>query len=377
MSIKHVQPYVVSEKLEQPFFFSQFAYDRRTICLVKVVTDDGLVGWGEGYGPAGPVRAGVEFLSPFILGEDPVDSERLWRRMHRRAFDHARQGVLVSALSAIDVALWDLRGKLLRRPVSALLGGRKRDAVTAYATGMYFSEGEGLAQRLADEAVAHKEAGFGAMKMKVGLGLSEDVAHVAGVREAIGPEVALMVDANHAYSRREALSLSRAIEEHDIAWFEEPLSPDDYEGYRWLRQRAAIPLAAGECECLRAGFRRLLENECVDVVQPDLCHAGGITETKKILDMAQAFGVEYAPHCWGSAVGLAAAVHLLANWDAVPGRMREPEPLLELDRTRNVFREELAHPRLAEQGGRVRVPGGPGLGIEVDEDLVKRFSVDA
>jgi len=135
-----------------------------------------------------------------------------------------------------------------------------------------------------------------------------------------------MVDANHAYSRREALSLARAIEEHDIGWFEEPLS-------------------------------------------------GGITETKKILDMAQAFGVEYAPHCWGSAVGLAAAVHLLANWDTVPGRMREPEPLLELDRTRNVFREELAHPRLADQGGRVRVPDGPGLGIDVDEDLVQRYSV--
>ncbi len=129
MGIREVRPHVVSEKLEQSFFFSQFRYDRRTICLVRIVTDDGLVGWGEGYGPAGPIRAGVEFLAPFVLGEDPLDSERLWRQMHRRAYDHARQGVLVSALSAIDVALWDLRGKQLGRPVSTLLGGRKRDVI--------------------------------------------------------------------------------------------------------------------------------------------------------------------------------------------------------------------------------------------------------
>ena len=376
MAIAAVRTHVVSEALEQPFFFSQFRYDRRTICLVQVVDDGGQVGWGEGYGPAGPVKAGVEFLAPFILGEDPLECERLWRVMHRRAFDHARQGVLVAALSALDVALWDLKGKLLGQPLSVLLGGRRREEVTAYATGMYFTDGPGLADRLAEEARRHRDAGFGAMKMKVGLSVDEDTVHVEAVRKAVGPDVTLMVDANHAYGRREALSLARAIESFDIRWFEEPLSPDDLDGFRWLRGQTSIPLATGECECLRAGFRRLLESGGVDVVQPDLCHAGGITETRRIVDMAETFGVEYAPHCWGSAVGLAAAVHLLATRDPIPGRLRDPEPLLELDRTRNVFREELAHPRLMAEGGRVRVPEGPGLGIEIDEALVERYSVD-
>ena len=159
MAIAEVRTHVVSDTLEQPFFFSQFRYDRRTICLVQVVDDGGRVGWGEGYGPAGPVRASVEFLAPLILGEDPLECERLWQVMHRRAYDHARQGVMVAALSAIDVALWDLRGKLLGQPVSVLLGGRRREEVTAYATGMYFTDGPGLADRLSDEARGYRDQG--------------------------------------------------------------------------------------------------------------------------------------------------------------------------------------------------------------------------
>lgn len=375
MIIDKVESFVLSHPLSESFYFSQHRYDTRTVCLVRITLNNGLAGWGEGYGPARVVRAGIEFLTPLILGKTPLEQETLWWSMYLRSLDHARSGVLLSALSAIDIALWDLKGKLLNQPVSVLLGGRKRESVRAYATGMYFSDCDGLEGRLADEAESYREQGFTALKMKVGLGFDQDLRHVRAVRERIGDGVDLMIDSNHAFALREALRLAETLEPLDISWFEEPLTPEDYEGYRELRSRSRIPIAAGECEYLRHGFLRLFERRCVDIAQPDPCAAGGITETKKIADLAQTFGIDFAPHCWGSGIAVATSLQLLSNWDPSPGRLRSREPILELDRTPNPFREELAVPRWILKDGRVQVPDGPGLGIEINEELVHRYSV--
>lgn len=373
MRVEKIEATVVEQKLTRPYYFSQWEYDRRAACLVKVTADDDTYGWGEGYGPAEVVQAGVRFLAPVVVGQDPLHEAALWQAMYLRSLDYARRGVLVAALSAIDVALWDLKGKLLGQPVCVLLGGRRRDRVRVYATGMYFSEGPGLPERLAEEASTYRAQGFSAVKMKVGLGVSTDVENVRAVREAIGPHVDLMVDANHAFSRPEAAALARQMEPYDIHWFEEPLSPEDYEGYRELRGRTSIPIAAGECEYLCAGFRQLLTSPCVDIAQPDVCAAGGLSEARRIAALAHTFGVNVSPHCWGTGVAFAAAVHLVSTLDVVPGRLRPDEPLLEMDRTENPLRDALVVPRLEAHDGVVRVPTAPGLGVDVQPDALREF----
>jgi D-galactarolactone cycloisomerase len=199
--------------------------------------------------------------------------------------------------------------------------------------------------------------------------VKEDVENVRAVRAAIGRDVALMIDANHAFARPEAAALAHAVEDQEIGWFEEPLSPEDYEGYRELRSKTCIPIAGGECEYLADGFRHLLGGQCVDIAQPDLSAAGGLTEGHRILAIARVNGVNVTPHCWGTGVAFAAALHFTATLDAVPGRLNEPEPLLEMDQTENPLRDGVTS-RFQQKDGRVEVPSVPGLGIEVSEDAL-------
>lgn len=373
MRISKIETHVVSQQLDQPFYFSQWEYDRRTVCLVRVEADDGTYGWGEGYGPAGVVEAGVRFFEPYVLGMDPLHQATVWQTLYRRSLDYARRGVLLAALSAIDIALWDLKGKLLGQPVSVLLGGRRRDRVRVYATGMYFSHGPDLARRLAEEACGYVEQGFAALKMKVGLTLAADVENVRAVRAAVGDDIPLMIDANHAYARSEAVALCRELEPLGIGWFEEPISPEDYEGYRELRLRTTIPIAGGECEYLCAGFRHLVEGPCVDIAQPDIAAAGGLTEVQRIVALANAAGVNVTPHCWGTGIAYSAALHLASTLDWLPGRLMAGEPLLEMDRTENALRDKLTQPRYTVEDGTVAVPTVPGLGIDVDPDLLAAY----
>ena len=374
MKIARVESYVAEQVLKRPFYFSQFAFDRRQICLVKVIAEDGSYGWGEGYGPAGVVQAGVDFLAPLVLGEDPLHVEAIWNKMHLRTLDYARRGALVASLSALDIAIWDLRGKLLGQPISVLLGGRRRERVKVYATGMYFVESDDLIGKLVDEAQSYVAAGFQALKMKVGLGVDTDARHVRALRQAIGADIELMVDANHAFSRSEAWAFARRIEELDIAFFEEPLSPEDYEGYHELRGRTTIPIAGGECEYLLAGFRQLLSNQCVDIAQPDICGAGGLTETKRIATLARAFQTNVLPHSWGTGIAFAAGLQLVSALDPVPGRLRMPEMMLEMDRSENALRDKLTYPQFQARDGYVAVPDAPGLGIDVDPQQLARFT---
>lgn len=374
MKIKSIETFVLSDKLKNSFFFSQWSYKERRICVVKITTEDGTVGWGEGYGPADVLEAGIKFLKPLLIGKDALYNEVLWFEMYRKTLDYARRGVLAASISAIDVALWDIKGKILNLPASVLMGGKFREKIVPYATGLYFSEGPGQKEKFVDEALEYVEQGFKAIKMKVGLSIEEDFELVKAVREAIGNDVKLMVDSNHAYSLREAKELCRMIEPFNIGWFEEPISPEHYSQYCELRNATSIPIAGGECEYLRFGFHQLLKSSCVDVLQIDICAAGGLTEAKRVATLATTFGIEIVPHVWGTGIAFHAAMNFIANLEPVPGRMFNPDFYIEYDRTENSIREMLTKPKIQLKDGYIEVPSLPGLGIEVNEDALLEFA---
>jgi D-galactarolactone cycloisomerase len=373
MKITNVETFILTDQLKESFSFSQWAYSERKICIVKISTDNGLHGWGEGYGPADVLEAGIKLLAELIIDKNPLEQETLWFDMYRKTLDYARRGILVASISAIDVALWDLKGKALNLPVSVLLGGQHRKRVMPYATGLYFTKTDQLAFKLTEEAIGYVEQGFRAIKMKVGLSIDQDVANVNAVRQAIGDHIHLMVDANHAYSLREAIELARKIEPFNISWFEEPVSPEFYQHYAELRNKTNIPIAGGECEYLRFGFNHLLKNNCVDILQIDICSAGGLTEAKRVAALASTHGVEIVPHTWGTGIAFHAAMHFIANLEPVPGRMHNPDFYIEYDRTENGLRDSLTSPVIEMVDGFTEIPQRPGLGIEVNEDALQRY----
>ena len=375
MKIKSIESYILSDKLNKSFYFSQWEYSERRICIVKVTSDTGHIGWGEGYGPAKVIRAGINHLSQFIIGLNPLETETIWSTMYRRTLDYARRGILVSAISAIDVALWDLKGKILEQPVHLLLGGKKRDSVIPYASGMYFTNEGKLCDKLTDEARLYVDLGFKAVKMKVGLSIEEDIEHVNIVRKAIGPNIDLMIDANHAYNLREAVHLAKAIEPCNIYWFEEPISPEYYEQYAELRTKTTIPIAGGECEYLRFGVQTLMQSKSVDIIQPDICATGGITETKRIATIASVYGVEVVPHTWGTGIAISAALHFLCNLDVLPGRLRAPLNYIEYDRSENGLREELTSSEMVIENGEIKISDKPGLGFELNEVALLKYTL--
>lgn len=374
--IKEIKPYIIKHQLQEPFYFSQWQYDTRKICLVKITLEDGTYGWGEGYGPAGVVKAGIEFFRPFLIGKSALEHETIWQEMYLRSLDYGRSGIFQAAVSAIDVALWDIKGKVLNQPVSVLLGGVKNPIIHPYATGLYFERVKDLERKLVEEAIMYHEQGFKALKMKVGLGIETDLKYVRAVRRAIGDDMKLMIDANHAYSYKEALELALRVEEYDISWFEEPVSPEDYDGYRMLRDKTSIPIAGGECEYLKFGFKRLFENNSVDIAQPDICATGGLTEVKRIATLAQAYSKDLVPHTWGTWIAISAAVHFVGNLDKNPGRMYSEKPVMELDRTENPLRDEVVIHNIRVDNGEIHIPKTPGLGVDVDENKLMYYSTE-
>jgi D-galactarolactone cycloisomerase len=376
MKIAAVETYLLSADLEAPFAYSQAWYATRTALIVEVVTDGGLSGFGEVYGPARPNRAVVEAYAPLLIGEDPFAIERHWQRLYNHLRDHGQRGLAIQALSGIDIALWDLKGRALGLPVHVLMGGPIRERVRAYATGLYRRDLPDHETYLREEAVSYVEAGFTAMKLKTGWGVAEDVRLTRALRDEIGPDVELMVDANHAYDAVDALRYARAVEELDIGWFEEPVAPEDYDGYREVKAGGTIPVAGGECSFTRFGFRRLIAERLVDIAQPDTCAAGGLSECKKIADMAQAFGVRYVPHCWGTGIARAAALQLLAVLPHNPPGLYATEPLLEFDMSEHPIRDAVTTEPIVQEGGWARVPTGPGLGIEIDRSALERFRAE-
>jgi D-galactarolactone cycloisomerase len=375
MIISAVRTHILEAKLSQPFAYSRAWYDTRTAMVVEIETDTGLIGWGECYGPARMTAAVVQSVTPWLIGEDPLRTDYLWQMIYARLRDHGQKGVVIEGLSGIDIALWDIKGKHFGVPAHRLLGGPLRTEVQAYATGLYRRMSGDPLRYLAEEAAGYVAEGFKAVKLKVGFGVEEDAAVTRAVREAIGPDVALMVDANHAYDAVAAIRLGRLIEPYDIGWFEEPVPPEDLAGYRAVKAALSIPVAGGECEFTRYGFRDVLTSQAIDIIQPDTCAAGGLSECKKIADMAEAFGVRYNPHVWGTGIAIAASLQLLAVLPAhTPVSLTPLQPMLEFDRTEHPIRQSLLVQPIEHTGGIVRVLDGPGLGIEVDRDALARFT---
>jgi D-galactarolactone cycloisomerase len=376
MKIIDVRAHVLEAPLSEAFSYSRSWYSARTSLIVQIVTDSGLVGWGECYGPARINAVVVDSMKPLLLGEDPFRTEWLWHEIYARFRDHGQKGSIIQGLSGIDIALWDIKGKALGEPVHRLMGGPMRSGVSAYATGLYRRESGRPEDYLAQEAASYVADGFTAVKLKVGYGVEEDLRMIRAVREAIGPAIGLMIDANHAYDAVAAIRLGRLAEPFDIGWLEEPVPPEDVAGHREVRAALTIPIASGECEFTRFGFRELITTRAVDIVQPDTCSAGGLSECKKIADMALAYGLRYVPHVWGSGVALAAALQLLAVLPALtPPSLNPIEPMLEFDRTEHPIRQALLVTPIEHTRGRVDIPQGPGLGIDIDRAALERFRV--
>src|SRR3954469_24999675 len=378
MNITKVRTHILEAALSQPFAYSRAWYDTRTAMLVEVETDAGLAGWGECYGPARMTAAVVGHVASSLIGEDPLRTDFIWRKIYAQLRDHGQKGVVIQGLSGIDIALWDIKGKCFGVPVCQLLGGPVRSEVPAYATGLYRRRSGDPLAYLAEEAAGYVAEGFTAVKLKVGFGVPEDAAVTRAVREAIGPDVALMVDANHAYDAVAAIRLGRMIEAQDIGWFEEPVPPEDLAGYREVKSALSIPIAGGECEFTRFGFREVLVSRARDIIQPDTCAAGGLSECKKIADMAEAFGIRYNPHVWGTGIAIAASLQLLAVLPThTPTSLSPLEPMLEFDRTEHPIRQAILQQPIEHKNGIVQVPNGPGLGIDIDREALARFAAEA
>lgn len=376
--IKKVTCHVVSAPVERPFTSSRgWLYKTRGSCIVEIETADGIVGWGECYGPSAVAKAYIETqFAPRIIGRDAFDVEVIWEDLYNRIKDYGGRGMATSALSGIDIALWDIIGKSCGKPIHKLIGGAYRTEVTAYATGLYFIDMNRLVEEAVEEANEFVGNGFVAIKMKIGLGSPKlDIERVAAVRKAIGDDVRLMVDANHCFTVPQAIRIGRELEKLNVEWFEEPISPEDVDGYVEVSRSLDMAVAGGENEFTRWGFRDLVVRKAMDIIQPDVCAAGGISECRKIAALASAHGVECIPHAWGSAIGLAATLHFLAALPDQPPSFRPMPPLLELEQCENPFRDLLSVEPIVQQGGKVQIPTGAGLGIEINRSVLDRYRV--
>ena len=324
--------------------------------------------------PAAPNAAIVKAYATRLIGRNPLDTEILWQELYNLFRDQGQRGLAITALSGIDVALWDIKGKHFGVPVSVLLGGRVRERVRAYATGSFRRDGVDRVFDNASECAGHVAAGFHAVKIKIGFDPMQDIEVIAAVRDAIGPATRLMIDANHGYDVREAILVGQAAAKYDIDWFEEPVIPEQLGAYRAVRDGQPIPVAGGETWHGRFGFREPLETRCIDIAQPDLCGTGGFTEMRRIADMAALYGIRLVPHVWGTGVQIAASLQFMAAQLPDPPRREPIAPILEFDRTDNPFRQAILKTPIEHENGFVAIPHGPGLGIEINRDALAEFA---
>lgn len=354
--------------------------------LVRIETACGLVGWGEAKnaaGSAGRYGALVHLinseLAPALIGRDAREIVAIWEGQYNgvraekavaRAQampELARSGLSIAAISGVDIALWDLLGKALDAPVWQLLGGRTRTHLPAYGSGGW-ADIDGIGAELAGYVA---RGGFKAVKMRVGAmdgSIRASAERVIAARAALGPDVELMCDAHGSFTAADARRFCHLVRDCDIAWFEEPLVVGDARAMAGLRQRTSIPLAAGESEYTRFAFRDLVQQQAVDVLQPDLAVCGGLTESVRIAALAAAFNLRLAPHLWTGAPAFMAGIHLLASSPV--------GYLAEFSLGANPMLHDLIEENISVADGLIAVPDRPGLGITVREDVVKEYRRD-
>lgn len=373
MKITAVRTHLLEHRLEVPFESASMRFDRRAHVLVEIECSDGTVGWGECLGPARPNAAVVHAYAGWLIGQNPLETERLWATLYNALRDQGQRGLAVTALSGIDIALWDIKGKALGQPVSVLLGGRWRESVRAYATGSFKRDGVDRVEDNAQEMAQRRAEGFHACKIKIGFGVAEDLRVIRAVRAAIGTDMRLMIDANHGYTVTEAIRVGRAAAEFGIDWFEEPVVPEQLSAYREVRAGQPIPVAGGETWHSRWGMWPAIDARAVDILQPDLAGCGGFSEAVKIATLASLHGVRVVPHVWGTGVHIAAALQFMAAMTPDPVRANPVEPIMEFDRTHNPFRQAILQTPIEAVNGVVAIPSSPGLGIEINRDALAEY----
>ena len=341
--------------------------------LVRVRTDNGLEGIGEADSQPEVVKAIVDApfshniacgLRELLIGENPLEHERLWQKMHRGTLYFGRSSVTITAMAAVDMALWDLKGKHFGEPIHRLLGGRQHERIAAYASILFGRDGK----ETKEIGQRWREAGYRAVKFgwePMGQSESLDIELVRGARDGIG-DGTLLIDAGCVWDARTALSRASAFAEFKIGWLEEPLRPDDVAGYRWLRDRSPVPIAAGEEECGREAWRPLIDARALDVYQVDLSR-NGFRDSAYVRDRVEEIGARLCNHCYTSPVTAAASLHWLSTCrdaflfeDCV-----EDSPL----------RHELTHERIQATDGWIAVPNGPGLGVTLNEGFIAKHLV--
>ena len=343
---------------------------KRDAVLVRVETDEGHVGWGEahhGRCPGAIAKLVDTTMRELVLGFDAFDVNGVWARVYRMQLaSHGMGAAAALALSGLDIALWDLRCQATGWPLYRLLGGSAKP-IKAYAGGIALGYQEPAA--LVAEAQAHIASGYRALKLRVGDTAVRDIARVRAVRAAVGDGIELLVDANTNYTLDDVRRVMPAFEECGILWLEEPFPPQDRRAYKVAATLGRVPLAAGENHFTRYEFVRLIEEESVDVIQPDLSKSGGITECLRIAAMASAHKLEIHPHSSMTGINLAACIHFLAAIDN--------GGYFEADVSKNnMFRDELtSKPFEIARDGTVRPLEAPGIGVEVDEKFLKSHPV--
>jgi L-alanine-DL-glutamate epimerase-like enolase superfamily enzyme len=341
--------------------------------LVRVHTDEGVVGIGEADTSPYLARTIVEMpsshaiargLSELLVGESALEIDRLWKLMYDGSSYYGRAGVALHVISGIDMALWDIAGKAAGRAVHELLGGARADRMRVYASEVMPETPEqvrAIAERVIDSGYRALKLGWGPL----GRDLGHDERLVRAAREVLGQDRDLMIDGGQAYTVKRAAELLRRVGEANLYWLEEPLAPDDYDGYRRLSDSAPVRIAAGEADSTVRPFRDLVERGRVDVLQPDLGRCGGFTVARQIAQLARERQVEVVPHCFSSGVLVAASLHFACTLDR--------PTYSEYSVAESPLAGGLLAKPFALDGGTLAVPTGPGLGIELDEHLVRRL----
>jgi D-galactarolactone cycloisomerase len=337
----------------------------RSTTLVQIETDEGVTGFGSCSGNGALIETIIaNVLKPLVLGMDPTNIDEIWEKAYFRggAKEFGTRGVGVVALSGVDIALWDILGKVRKVPIYQLLGGKCRDKIPVYATALYPEEPANVAKK----ARAFAEQGFHGVKIKVGFDLAQDIRIVRAVRQELGKEFTIMTDANLGYTLELALKAAEAFSECGVFWLEEPLFIEDVEGHATLREKGRVPIAVGENLHTCSAFRDFVMSGAVDFLQPDVARAGGISEIRKVAKLAEDHKLAVSFHTWGDGVALAASLHCSAALKVCG--------VMELDYTYNPLRAELLDGPLQVDKGFLIPPDKPGLGVELDPEALKKFA---
>ncbi len=389
MKITAIESIILKVPLKnKTFLSSQCHFPERNSLLVKISTDSGLIGWGEGgqYGPPEPVKSCIDdVLAPKLIGKNPLSPVVLTEQLYAQTRDFGQRGSYIEAISALDIAMWDLAGKHFNVPVKTLLGGAYRDRIAAYATGGYypikdFEQNIFDMEALAEEARGYLEKGFKTVKIKIGLlSLKEDYERVKMIRDIAGPDLKILIDCNHAYNSTTASQMIQKLAPLDIGFLEEPVPPEDLDGYNRLRESSPIPIAGGECFYTGYDYRNVLEKGLIDILQPDICVTGGFTEFIKIRSLSILYNTLLVPHVWGSGVAFAAALQAISTIPQIPYTAKDVPlqntPMVEFDQSPNPLRDDLLVEKFHLEEGSVIVPDKPGLGVSIDVDILEKYRV--